>query len=61
MINNIFAAEMIMKDQHSDLERQAREAWKWSEVKKKTNGMKLRSLLQMRRTQAAPSVCCSCC
>ncbi|MFS0726323.1 hypothetical protein [Paenibacillus sp. 1P07SE] len=57
---NWFAVEMLMKQRQREIERSAREAWKWSAAMQKHSG---RFFSRQQIIRATPTACCSmgCC
>lgn len=57
---NWFAAEMLMRQRQMEIERSAREAWKWSDAMQKQSG---RFFSRRQIIRATPTACCttSCC
>ncbi|MCZ8515318.1 hypothetical protein O9H85_23480 [Paenibacillus filicis] len=60
MIFNWFSTETLMRQQQAEIERSAREAWKWSEATQKQSG---RFFWRRQITTATQTVCCAtgCC
>ncbi|WP_179281536.1 hypothetical protein [Paenibacillus sp. VTT E-133280] len=53
---NWFAAEMLMKQHQREIERSAREAWKWSEAMPKQSA---RFFNRRPIIRATPTTCCA--